>query len=212
MAQISDISLELKREARRVTSSDRLSRSVPDCNKILPAIIFEREGKVFMTKTCPQHGETEELYFGSYEMFAKFSRYWKDGKGTHAAERPHGRLLVPRQLRALLEPPLAHRPLQHHRHEPLRPDLLVLLLLRQEGPRGRLRLRAHPRPGPRDGPHAQGGAARPRQLGPDHRRRAHHQGRPARDNQDNEGGGRRPHPAQHQRHQPRARARRWPRG
>jgi uncharacterized radical SAM superfamily Fe-S cluster-containing enzyme len=51
---------------------------------ILDAEVFEREGKVFMTKTCPTHGECEELYFGSYEMYKKFSTYWMDGKGAHA--------------------------------------------------------------------------------------------------------------------------------
>ena len=37
--------------------------------------------------SCPkfnQHGETEELYFSSYDMYKKFSTYWVDGKGTHA--------------------------------------------------------------------------------------------------------------------------------
>ncbi len=51
---------------------------------ILDAEVFEREGKVFMSKTCPTHGECEELYFGSYEMYKKFSTYWMDGKGAHA--------------------------------------------------------------------------------------------------------------------------------
>jgi uncharacterized radical SAM superfamily Fe-S cluster-containing enzyme len=51
---------------------------------ILDAEVFERDGKVFMTKTCPSHGECEELYFGSYEMYKKFSTYWMDGKGAHA--------------------------------------------------------------------------------------------------------------------------------
>jgi hypothetical protein len=60
----------------------------PDCNRILEAIVFERDGKVFMTKTCPEHGETEELYFGSYEMYQRFSTYWMDGKGTHAPNVP----------------------------------------------------------------------------------------------------------------------------
>ncbi len=41
-----------------------------------------------MTKTCPDHGETEELYFGSYDMYQKFATYWSDGKGTHAPNVP----------------------------------------------------------------------------------------------------------------------------
>ena len=63
----------------------RFTQSIcPDCNMILDAEVFERDGKVFMTKTCPSHGECEELYFGSYEMYKKFSTYWMDGKGAHA--------------------------------------------------------------------------------------------------------------------------------
>src|SRR5438445_210461 len=67
----------------------RRTQSVcPECNRILPATVFERVGKVFMTKTCPEHGETEELYFGSYDMYQKFATYWSDGKGTHAPNVP----------------------------------------------------------------------------------------------------------------------------
>ncbi|HXX06281.1 MAG TPA: radical SAM protein, partial [Candidatus Bathyarchaeia archaeon] len=66
-------------------STIRFTQSIcPDCNMILDAEVFERDGKVFMSKTCPTHGECEELYFGSYEMYRKFSTYWMDGKGAHA--------------------------------------------------------------------------------------------------------------------------------
>ncbi|MFQ5763217.1 MAG: tetraether lipid synthase Tes, partial [Candidatus Bathyarchaeia archaeon] len=58
----------------------------PECNRNLPARVFERDGKVWMTKTCPEHGEFEDLYFGSYEMYKKFSRYLHDGKGI---DTPH---------------------------------------------------------------------------------------------------------------------------
>ena len=72
-----------------------------------------------MTKTCPDHGETEELYFGYYEMYARFARYWKDGKGTNARQRAHGRSLVPRQLRPLFEPSVPHGAVEYHSHQPL---------------------------------------------------------------------------------------------
>jgi uncharacterized radical SAM superfamily Fe-S cluster-containing enzyme len=60
----------------------------PECNRILPAAVFERDKKVFIAKTCPDHGRTEELYFGSYEMYSRFSRYWKDGKSIRPANVP----------------------------------------------------------------------------------------------------------------------------
>jgi len=72
-------------EAVRAANVIRKTQSIcPECNRILPAVIFERRGKVYMTRTCPEHGETEELYFGSYQMYLKFSSYWSDGKGTKA--------------------------------------------------------------------------------------------------------------------------------
>lgn len=88
MAQIADVTLEIRREIPKGNFIRQTQSICPECNRILPAIIFEREGKVWMTKTCPEHGETEELYFGSYELYSKFSRYWKDGKGTHAPNVP----------------------------------------------------------------------------------------------------------------------------
>ena len=66
-------------------STIRFTQSIcPDCNMILDAEVFERDQQVFMSKICPTHGECEELYFGSYDMYKKFSTYWVDGKGAHA--------------------------------------------------------------------------------------------------------------------------------
>ncbi len=63
----------------------RYTQSIcPECNMILDAEVFERDNRVYMSKTCPKHGEVEELYFGSYEMYKRFSIYWKDGKGIDA--------------------------------------------------------------------------------------------------------------------------------
>lgn len=81
LIQISNVSSKSVGARRTI----RFTQSIcPDCNMILDAEVFERDGKVFMTKTCPTHGECEELYFGSYEMYKKFSTYWMDGKGAHA--------------------------------------------------------------------------------------------------------------------------------
>src|SRR3989304_10131946 len=83
MAQL--IHIEKPIETSKNKNFIRQTQSVcPDCLKILPANVFERDGKVFMSKICPTHGECEELYFGSYEMYKKFSTYWMDGKGAHA--------------------------------------------------------------------------------------------------------------------------------
>jgi len=66
-------------------STIRFTQSIcPECNMILAAEVFERDDQVFMSKVCTTHGECEELYFGSYDMYKKFSTYWVDGKGDHA--------------------------------------------------------------------------------------------------------------------------------
>jgi uncharacterized radical SAM superfamily Fe-S cluster-containing enzyme len=60
----------------------------PTCNRLLPAEVFRRDGKVYIGKSCPEHGETEELYFGSEAAYARFGRYWKDGRGVFPANVP----------------------------------------------------------------------------------------------------------------------------
>ncbi|MCH8088042.1 MAG: radical SAM protein, partial [Chloroflexi bacterium] len=49
----------------------------------------------FMSKVIAEHGEVEELYYGSYEMYQKFSTYWVDGKGTHAPNVPMEKCACP---------------------------------------------------------------------------------------------------------------------
>ncbi|MFQ6105881.1 MAG: tetraether lipid synthase Tes [Candidatus Hydrothermarchaeaceae archaeon] len=53
----------------------------PECQKILSAKIFEDNGKVWIAKKCPEHGEVEELYWSDYELYKWASRFNHDGKG-----------------------------------------------------------------------------------------------------------------------------------
>src|SRR5438046_8754664 len=88
MAQVADISLEVGKQVTKGNFIRQTQSICPDCNRILPAIVVERDNKVFMTKACPEHGETEELYFGAFHMYQKFATYWDDGKGTNAPHAP----------------------------------------------------------------------------------------------------------------------------
>lgn len=54
----------------------------PECLKMLDAELFERDGKVFIRKTCPEHGEFSDLYYGSYEMYKKVMAWKRDGSGV----------------------------------------------------------------------------------------------------------------------------------
>ncbi len=54
----------------------------PECLDKLDAVLREKEGKVVIAKTCPKHGGFEDVYWSDYEMFKKFERYGRLGKGV----------------------------------------------------------------------------------------------------------------------------------
>ncbi len=54
----------------------------PQCYRLLPAIVFERDGKIYIRRVCPEHGEIEEIYFGDADLYHKFEKWERDGKGT----------------------------------------------------------------------------------------------------------------------------------
>ncbi len=43
----------------------------PECLKVLPATIFEDKNKVYIKKTCNEHGEFTDLYWGNYEQYVR---------------------------------------------------------------------------------------------------------------------------------------------
>jgi uncharacterized radical SAM superfamily Fe-S cluster-containing enzyme len=51
----------------------------PECLQLVKATIFEQDGKVFIKKTCPEHGEFSDLYWGDYEQYQRAERYQYDG-------------------------------------------------------------------------------------------------------------------------------------
>ncbi len=57
-----------------------LTRSIcPQCGKVIDARILFREGKVYIRKYCPEHGELEALFFGDAELYVKIAPYNKPG-------------------------------------------------------------------------------------------------------------------------------------
>ncbi|NOZ82096.1 MAG: radical SAM protein [Candidatus Micrarchaeota archaeon] len=53
----------------------------PECLRIIKARIFERDGKVWISKKCPKHGIFEDLYWGDAESYRKVWKFSHDGKG-----------------------------------------------------------------------------------------------------------------------------------
>jgi uncharacterized radical SAM superfamily Fe-S cluster-containing enzyme len=51
----------------------------PLCLKKVPAEIYEEKGKVYIKKTCVEHGEWKDLYWGDYEQYKRAQEYEADG-------------------------------------------------------------------------------------------------------------------------------------
>ncbi len=49
----------------------------PVCGKVIPATIYEEDGKIWYKKTCPEHGEFKDIYYGDAEVW-----YWMEKWGT----------------------------------------------------------------------------------------------------------------------------------
>lgn len=54
----------------------------PYCYRILPAVIVERDGKVYIRRVCPEHGEIEEIYYGDVEIYKRFIKWDLEGRGS----------------------------------------------------------------------------------------------------------------------------------
>ncbi|NMB77650.1 MAG: radical SAM protein [Methanomicrobiales archaeon] len=53
----------------------------PTCKKVLDAEISEEEGKVWITRTCPEHGLARNLYWSDARMYHRFEEYEAIGNG-----------------------------------------------------------------------------------------------------------------------------------
>lgn len=53
----------------------------PECStpRLIPAKVYEEDGKVWMRKNCEEHGEVRELYWGSSELYQKAKRFDRIG-------------------------------------------------------------------------------------------------------------------------------------
>lgn len=52
----------------------------PECKAALPAEVFERDGRVLIGRTCPDHGRFEAVVYGDAERYAQIQKYNKPGE------------------------------------------------------------------------------------------------------------------------------------
>jgi len=53
----------------------------PECHTVLPARIFEDNGMVMMSKSCPVHGGYEDVYWSDFEQWNRVKTYSTVGDG-----------------------------------------------------------------------------------------------------------------------------------
>ncbi|MDD4325739.1 MAG: radical SAM protein [Candidatus Bathyarchaeota archaeon] len=53
----------------------------PECLKAIDATIYEDDGKVFIKKTCPEHGFYQELYWSDYNEYVRAEKFRYEGDG-----------------------------------------------------------------------------------------------------------------------------------
>ena len=55
----------------------------PECFAVLDATIYEKDNRVYIEKTCPEHGKYSELYWSDYEQYKRAEDYRKEGEGLN---------------------------------------------------------------------------------------------------------------------------------
>ncbi|MGC8610430.1 MAG: tetraether lipid synthase Tes [Thermoplasmata archaeon] len=74
----------------RVIQQSKLKKGLPKetlsicpvCKKVIPATIYEENGKVMYKKTCPEHGEFKDIYFGDVDVYLRYEKFAIDGVGV----------------------------------------------------------------------------------------------------------------------------------
>ncbi|MGQ0670016.1 MAG: radical SAM protein [Actinomycetota bacterium] len=134
-----------------VTSSPTTSLC-PTCLRTLPAAHLERDGRVYLARTCPDHGRTEALVCSDAEWYAWSRKFIRPGRkpafaatpslqgcpydcGFCPEHRQHGCVTVLEITEACnLECPACFAGEAHVRHASLEDvDVMVRALLRAEG-------------------------------------------------------------------------------
>lgn len=74
---------------------------------VIPAVIYEKDGKVWIAKKCKEHGIVKDLYWGSVELYRKMEKYASSGVKP---ENPH---VKKRNIKCPLDCGLCHAHLSH---------------------------------------------------------------------------------------------------
>ena len=80
-----DFNVKINVEPPSVGEGEKLVRKTlsvcPECRSLIRAIVFERDGKIYIRKKCPDHGVMDEIYWGDANFYYKKSREANEGHG-----------------------------------------------------------------------------------------------------------------------------------
>ena len=63
----------------------------PECRQVIPAREFEENGKVVMTKTCPEHGDFRDIVFSDAKLYLKMEEWnFGDNNGNSNPNNEQG--------------------------------------------------------------------------------------------------------------------------
>jgi len=60
----------------------------PACNAVIPAKIVEEEGKIWIKRTCPDHGKFRDIYWSDPAMYHRYDQYAVIGDGIENPQNP----------------------------------------------------------------------------------------------------------------------------
>lgn len=53
----------------------------PECFKLIPMLVFDKDNRVLLRKQCREHGITEDVYWADTELFKRAKKYEVKGRG-----------------------------------------------------------------------------------------------------------------------------------
>ncbi|MEM4576300.1 MAG: radical SAM protein [Candidatus Nezhaarchaeales archaeon] len=53
----------------------------PECLQVIDASVYEENGRVYISKSCPQHGEFTDVYWSDYELYCEAEKWSVVGTG-----------------------------------------------------------------------------------------------------------------------------------
>ena len=51
----------------------------PKCLRVIDADVLPSDGQLIIRKTCPEHGQFQDIYWSNYDLYTKFMRYERSG-------------------------------------------------------------------------------------------------------------------------------------